>query len=166
MYSHDKKRQAFAWWDWWIVWGKRVNSDDWVDLWPRGSNRTGVDIGFFVVVGSRHCSRGMTGVKPHPCFCGFGIQEWDAFSNEALRGICRRRFFLGGEWQWDGWGCGSGMVGVVAVGWLAWMIPEMGGKISDSWVGYERHSRRNKIRAWTNLHNRSGTKSSFKWLLV
>ena len=26
-----------------VIWGKRVNSDDWVDLWPRGSNRTGVD---------------------------------------------------------------------------------------------------------------------------
>ena len=136
-------------WDWCIVWGKRVNSDDWVDLWPRGSNRTGVDIGFFVVVGSRHCSRGMTGVKPHPVsFWGLGFRSEMLFQMKRCGEYAEGVFFLG-EWQWDGW-----------------MIPEMGVKISDSWVGNERHSRRNKIRAWTNLHQRSGTKSSFKWLLV
>lgn len=71
-------------------------------------------------------------------------QEWDAFSNEALRWICRRL------------GSVCGMVGVYGSGIMhGWYLRL--DKISD-WVGYERRTRQNKIRAWTNPHKRSGNK--------
>lgn len=116
-----------------VIWGKRVNSDDWVDLWPRGSNRTGMEwTGFF---------QPGPGVA-QPFFFRLD-QEWDAFSNEALRWICRRL------------GSVCGMVGVCGSGIMhGWYLRL--DKISDSWVGYERQTRQNKIRAWTNPHKRSG----------
>ena len=79
-------------------------------------------------------------------FFSVWIQEWDAFSNETLRWICRRL------------GSVCGMVGVCGSGIMhGWYLKL--DRITDSWVGYERQTRQNKIRAWTNPHKRSGTKS-------
>lgn len=59
----------------------------------------------------------------------------------------------------EGWGvCVAGMVGVCGSGIMQGWYLRLD-KISDSWVGYERQTRQNKIRAWTNPHKRSGTKS-------
>lgn len=70
-----------------VIWGKRVNSDDWVDLWPRGSNRTGMDWFFQPGPGvhSRFLFRLDPGVR---CFF-----KWNVAVNMQKVGEC----------VWQGW---------------------------------------------------------------